>query len=487
MNRNRWIPVLAAMSLLAAGCGKQAPEEYRQMDEQTRLERKYVNTFAWNVMDAYYLWREEISRAMDKWEIWEEPIQKVADVRYKDAAGEDIDRWTMLTDDFAGLTGNVSGHTRTFGMDFQLYYADQAKTRICAVVTYTCASSPAEQAGLGRGDVILTVDGLKMTPDNYQEVVRERLLGDGTVKLGLSDGRTVTVTAVDMYEDPVQTVRILERPNGKKVGYLHYTSFTLDSCEDLTDVFRRFRDAGIDELVLDLRYNGGGYVVAEKVLASMLAPVAEVEAGSVFYQEVYNAELAKELKAEPACFTTDFMFRSAGAMQIVSTAGANPDLPRLYVLVTRSSASASESLVCGLRPYMDVILIGEQTSGKYCAGYLVSADTWYDAVKENLEEGEYEKALPYVDNWGIYVMYSRYADCNGVTLSMPDGIAPDVGAEDDPLDGFALGDPRETMLSVALGLIEGRTRSTSAPPARRLAPVPEGFHPRSTNLLVGSF
>jgi hypothetical protein len=92
-----------------------------------------------------------------------------------------------------------------------------------------------------------------------------------------------------------------------------------------------------------------------------------------------------------------------------------------------------------------------------------------------------------VDNWGIYVMYSRYADCNGVTLSMPDGIAPDVGAEDDPLDGFALGDPRETMLSVALGLIEGRTRSTSAPPARRLAPVPEGFHPRSTNLLVGSF
>jgi C-terminal processing protease CtpA/Prc len=485
MNRNRWIPVLAAVSLLAAGCGKQVPDEYRQMDEETRLERKYVNTFAWNVMDTYYLWREEISPAMDKWEIWEEPIQKVADIRYKDAAGEDIDRWTMLTDDFAGLTGNVSGHTRTFGMDFQLYYADQAKTRICAVVTYTCASSPAELAGLGRGDVILTVDGLKMTPDNYQDVVRERLLGDGTVKLGLSDGRTVTVTAVDMYEDPVQTVRILERPGGKKVGYLHYTSFTLDSCEDLTDVFRRFREAGIDELVLDLRYNGGGYVMAEKVLASMLAPAADVEAGSVFYQEVYNAELAKELNAEPACFETEFVFRSGGALQIVSTAGANPDLPRLYVLVTRSSASASESLVCGLRPYMDVILIGERTSGKYCAGYLVSADAWYDAVKENLEEGEYGKALPYVDNWGIYVMYSRYADCNGVTLSMPDGIAPDVGAEDDPLDGFALGDPRETMLSVALGLIEGRTRSAAETPARRLAPVPGMPRRAGTGLLVG--
>ena len=109
----------------------------------------------------------------------------------------------------------------------------------------------------------------------------------------------------------------------------------------------------------------------------------------------------------------------------------------------------------------------------------------YESVKESLEEGEYEKALPYVDNWGIYVMYARYADCNGVTLSMPDGIAPDFEAEDDPLDGYALGDPGETMLATALGLIEGRTRSAATPSGPRLTPVPEGFHPRSTGLLVG--
>ena len=484
MKRVYGIALLLAFGLLA-GCGKQVPDEYRKLDEETRLERKYVNTFAWNVMDAYYLWREEISSAMDKWEIWEEPIRKVADIRYKDAAGEDIDRWTVVTDDYASFVGGVSGHTRTLGMDFQLYYADKAHTRICAVVTYTYGQSPAEQAGLGRGDIILTVDGREMTADNYQEIVRERLLGGGTVKLALSDGRSVTITAVDMYEDPVQTVRILERPNGKKVGYLHYTSFTLDSCEDLTRVFRSFTEQGIDDLVLDLRYNSGGYVVAEQVLASMVAPVAVVQAGEVFHQEIYNAKMAKEMKEEPSRFQTDFMFRSGGELQYVSTAGANPDLPRLYVLVTRSSASASESLVCCLRPYMDVILIGERTSGKYCAGYLVSADAWYKAVKESLEEGEYEKALPYVDNWGMYVMYSRYADCNGATLSMPDGIAPDVEAEDDPLDGFALGDPRESMLTVALGLIEGRTRSGETTPGPRLAPVSGDFHPRGTGLLVG--
>ena len=472
---------------LATGCGKQLPDEYDRLDDETKLQRKYVNTFAWNVMDEYYLWRDEIAPAMERWQNWEEPIRKVADIRYKDAAGKDIDRWTMLTDDFASLVGGVSGHTRTFGMDFVLYYADQTHTRICAVVTYTYDASPAAAAGLKRGDVILTVDGLEMRPNSYQTIVRDRLLGGGTVKLGLSDGRSATITAVDMYEDPVHTVRILERPDGKKVGYLHYTSFTLDSCEDLVVVFRQFVEAGIDDLVLDLRYNGGGYLVTEEVLASMLAPVSVVEAGEILFQEVYNAKLAAENPDEPTPFETGFTFRNKGALQVISTVGANPDLPRLYVLATESSASASESLVCSLRPYMDVVLVGEQTSGKYCAGYLLEAKDWYDSVKKSLGESEYERALPYVDNWGIYVMYSRYADCNGVTLSMPDGIAPDIPAEDDPMDGFALGDPGETMLAVALRLIDGRTRSAEAAAGPRLAPVPTGYHPRPSGLLVGRY
>ena len=487
MKRARWILGLLVLSMLGGGCGKQMPDEYDRLDDETRLQRKYVNTFAWNVMDDYYLWRDEIAPALERWENWEEPIRKVADIRYKNAAGKDIDRWTMLTDDFASLIGGVSGHARTFGMDFQLYYYDSTHKRVCAVLTYVYADSPAAAAGLKRGYTILTVNGQEMTPGNYQAIVRDHLFGGGTVKLGLTDGRSATVTAVEMYENPVHTVRILERPDGRKVGYLHYTSFTLDSCQELVEVFHRFVQAGIDDLVLDLRYNGGGYLITEEVLASMLAPVSVVEAGSVLSQEIYNAKMAAEQKEEPTRFETGFMFRNNGALQVISTAGANPDLPRLYVLATDSSASASESLVCCLRPYMDVILVGGRTSGKYCAGYLMQAKDWYDSVKKSLGDSEYERALPYVDNWGIYVMYSRYADCNGVTLSMPDGIAPDVEAEDDPLDGFALGDPEETMLAVALRLIEGRTRSAEAATGPLLTPVPAGFHPRTQGLLVGRY
>ena len=487
MKRKLTISFLLALCLVTPGCVKQVPDEYRQLDEETRTQRRYVNQFAWNVMDTYYLWRDRIASAMKAWKNWEEPIGKVAEIRYKNAAGEDIDRWTMLTDDMDALEGSVSGHTRTLGMDFQMYFTDRTHTRICAVVTFTYASSPAAEAGLRRGDVILKVDGREMTPDNYKQLVREGLLGGGTVRLGLSGERNVTLTAVDMYEDPVHTACVLETASGRKVGYLHYTSFTMDSCEDLVDAFSGFVTAGIDDMVLDLRYNGGGYVVAETVLASMLAPVAVVESESVFSQMVYNEKVAKEMKSGITRFQTNFSFRNGEVLEFVTTAGANPNLPRLYVLTSGGSASASEALVCGLKPYMDVILVGTKTSGKFCGGVLVDAKDWYDEVKNDLEKGEYEKALPYVDNWGIYVMISRYADCNGRTLSMPDGLAPDVEVEDDPLDGYALGDPHETMLATALSLIEGRTRSADFAPAPSLTPVPELFHPRTTGLLISQF
>ena len=487
MKRNLTVSFFLALCLMTPGCVKQVPDEYRQLDEETRTQRRYVNQFAWNAMDTYYLWRDGIASAMKAWKSWEEPIGKVAEIRYKNAAGEDIDRWTMLTDDMEAVKGSVSGHTRTLGMDFQMYFTDRTHTRVCAVVTFTYAGSPAAEAGLRRGDVILKVDGQEMTPDNYKQLVREGLLGGGTVRIGLSDDRSVTLTAVDMYEDPVHTACVLETASGRKVGYLHYTSFTMDSCEDLVDAFGDFVTAGIDDLVLDLRYNGGGYVIAETVLASMLAPVAVVEAESVLSQSIYNERLAKEVKDAVTSFKTVFTFRNGGEMHVVVTAGANPDLPRLYVLTSGGSASASEALVCGLKPYMDVILVGTKTNGKFCAGVLVDAKDWYDEVKDDLDKGEYEKALPYVDNWGMYVMISRYADCNGLTLSMPDGIAPDVEVEDNPMDGCSLGDPNETMLATALSLIEGRTRSADPAPIPSLTPVPELFHPRTTGLLIGQY
>ena len=440
---------------LLGGCHKPAPEE-DQLDEQTHWTRYYVNMFGFNVMNTYYLWSDEISESLKAWATNVDPIAKVKEIRYKDATGADIDRWTMITDDYESLIGNIEGVYKTVGMDFVLYYADSSRKNIVGVVTYTYAGSPAEQAGLKRGDVFTRVNGSEMTEDNYSAILRSSIYGTAPFQLTLKEGKSVTLTPVVMEEDAVNEVRVLES-GGKKVGYLHYTSFTLLSLKELMNAFADFKAQGIEDLVLDLRYNGGGYVKTCTILSSMIAPLDVVNAGSVFLRDVYNALLTEAWGEDPTCFQADFgeVTVATGVKVNCPAAQNNSDLKRLYVLVGSGSASASEGLICGLSPYMDVTVIGTQTHGKYCGGLTFAATEWYDSVKTQLEEGVYDGAQPYIGNWGIYVMFSRYADCNGVTLSMPDGIKPGVELDDEPLDGYLLGDPRETMLAAALALIGG--------------------------------
>ena len=476
---------------LLGGCHKPGSDD-SQLDEQTLKTRYYVNMFGFNVMSAYYLWCDEIAPELKAWKTDEEPIEKVKTIRYKNAAGEDIDRWTMLTDDYESFIGNVSGVYKTAGLDFVLYYADSSRKNVVGVVTYTYSGSPAEKAGLHRGDVFTKVNGTEMTADNYAGLINDGIYGNAPFQLTLNNGASVSLTPVTMTEDAVNEALVLES-GGKKVGYLHYTSFTLLSLDRLMKTFADFKAEGIDEPVLDLRYNGGGYVKTCTVLGSLLAPLDAVNAGSVFTREIYNARLTEAWGEEPNCFQADFgeVAVATGVKVSCPAARNNCDLQRVYVLVSASSASASESLICGLKPYMDVVVIGKQTHGKYCGGLPFSATEWFDAVKDQMEDGMYEKAQPYIGNWGIYVMYSRYADCNGLTLSMPDGIVPDVELGDDPLDGYMLGDPRETMLAAALAqMTPGVISSPPAARTRAIAsdlaiPTPEALRRPGFGVLLG--
>ena len=458
---------------LLGGCHKPNTDD-NQLDEETLKTRYYVNMFGFNVMSTYYLWCDEIAADLKAWLTNEEPIEKVKTIRYKNAKGEDIDRWTMMTDDYESFIGDIQGVYKTTGLDFVLYYADSAHKKVIGVVTYTYAGSPAEKAGLRRGDVFTEVNGTEMTADNYADLINGSIYGSVPYRLTINNGASVSLVPVVMVEDAVNKALVLEA-GGKKVGYLHYTSFTLMSLSNLMKTFADFKAQGIDELVLDLRYNGGGYVKTCNILGSLIAPLEAVNAGSVFTREIYNARLTEAWGEDPNLFQADFGDVNVATGVNVSCPAAqnNCDLQRLYVLVTSGSASASESLICGLKPYMDVTVIGKQTHGKFCGGLPIEAKTWFDAVKDQLDEGVYDKAQPYIDNWGIYVMYSRYADCNGVTLSMPDGIVPDVALDDDPLDGYLLGDPHETMLAAALARITTGSSLASAPQARTRTLAPD--------------
>lgn len=467
----RFLLVVPLLALCLCSCEdflipSSSSTEDNQATEETRLSRQYANLFAYGVMHSYYLWEKEVADRMKSWTFEDDPVQKVKDVRYE------ADHWTQMVEDYNAFVGSVSGNTRSMGFDFVLYYADSKKKDIVMVVTFTYADSPASQAGLKRGDAIKSLNGKTLTIDNYASVIMETVYGGGTVQLKMTDGRDVSLTAVEMYEDPVNAALILGEYGGKKVGYLHYASFTLDSCLDLENVFRGFKANGVQELVLDLRYNGGGYVIAGQVLASMIAPAAAVEAGSIFNRDEYNSILTEAWGESTTPFVSELTFSNQGKQQTVHPGEVNLDLSRVWVITSGNTASASESLICGLKPYMDVVVVGDRTAGKFCGGFIIDAKSWYESARENDKEQQidYEEALGNCGSWGIYVMVSRYADCNGVTLSMPDGIAPDITITDDPADGFALGSPQETILATVLSRMSGASLPSKAAPG--LAPAP---------------
>lgn len=458
--------LLAATLLLPAACHKDNVVEEELPDEV----RYYANLFAFNVMQSYYLWNEEMDRELSSWHYSDDPFDKVDACRYKQA-GKTVDKWTTLMEDYSSFMGSVTGNTKSLGLDFGLYYADSSQEKVCAVVRFPYADSPASKAGLRRGDVILTLDGQEMTASNYVSLVKEYLYGGGSVTLGLADGRSVKLTAVQMYEEPVQTVRTLDA-DGKKIGYLHFTNFTMDACRKLEEVMGQFKEDGIQELVLDLRYNTGGYTLTSSVLASMLAPLPAVTAGEVFTQDVYNKELSQAFENELlTCFTPEVGIPLTLIDSCtVYPAQVNPGIQKLWVITTDNTASASEALICGLKPYMDVVLVGQRTYGKFCGGFLITAQGFFSSVKaDDLDTAE---AMEKLEKWGLYVIASRYSDKNGVTLSMPDGIPADYEAKDDPLDGFQLGDPSETMLSAVLALSTGASEAASGAPSKAPALVP---------------
>lgn len=421
-----------------------------------------ADRFAIDALEMYYLWNEEIEKDLARLDpdTCRMPMDVVESIRYREG-GKEVDRWTVLTDDLKSFQNSVQGLGVTYGYDLAAGSIKNSPGNLFLVVNYVCKGGPAEEAGLKRGDIILTLDGNDITTDNVYDAFNTTSIRLGVTALsgGFIDSenvREVSLKAVDMYEDPVLVTGTYD-VLGKKVGYLVYNGFDLKSAMTLPDVFRNFKSDGIDELILDLRYNGGGYAFTENVLASMIAPSANVLAGDIFQTEVYNSELTDSWKKQGEDTNTYFstVHELTSQKVKVDVSESNPGIDKVYVIVTGGTASASEGLIVGLRPYMDVVLVGQQTYGKYCAGIMLSPDRLYTS--------RYDYSL--IKDWGMYVMVSKFADCNGDNSSIPDGIPVEVDVNDDPLDGYQLGDENETMLRAALQAA-GKVYPAAAPRPR---------------------
>ncbi|MBR1575518.1 MAG: PDZ domain-containing protein [Bacteroidales bacterium] len=481
---NPWLHILIGclLAITLFSCTEKVKTEEERQKEQLERTRTGVSYFGANCMSLYYLWTEEISPELSSWlsrDQTTDPIKKVQAIRYKQG-GKDYDRWTEMTDDFEAFSSSVEGISTTYGCDITLMQVGASSVQ--AVITVVYAGSPAAQAGLKRGDIIARIDDKEMTTLNYYKLVTDQFLYSPECRLGLLDpdtgkpDREVTMTAVTMYEDPVVYHSVFQI-GGKKVGYLVYTAFTLRSIDALLAVCEEFKSAGISELILDLRYNSGGYVTTEEALASMLAPKEAVRSGALFEQEIYNGALTqffiKEYGSDAlkTFFKTDFSWEDGVIPSSCNTRSGHLDLDKIYAIIDSGTASASESILVGLMPYMDITLIGGQSHGKFCTGIMYGAEEWYNDYKDDLGSDlfAYRKE---VKNWGLYVMIGRYADRNGNCPAMPDGLKPDYAAEDRPDLGYDFGDERDPMLQQAL-ILAGRTDLIAAVATRSASPGPD--------------
>jgi C-terminal processing protease CtpA/Prc len=292
------------------------------------------------------------------------------------------------------------------------------------------SNSPAEAAGIKRGNVFNRVDGITLTLDNYLSL----LFGRDSYSLGFAEviedeviptDREVSLIASEFQENPIFLDSVYNL-SGRKIGYFVYNQFISDFDQELHDLFAVFKSQGINDLIIDLRYNPGGKISTAKLLASLIAPADQVNNGSVFSSYVWNDILEQYWLDEQGPESPNLV------VKFTPTAN-NLNFDKVYFLVTRNSASASETLINSLIPYMDVTLIGETTSGKYTG-----------SITLHNEERSF--------NWAIQPIVLKTVNADGNT-EFKDGFAPDYLVEDDL---FApLGSIEEDMLAQALSLITG--------------------------------
>lgn len=388
-----------------------------------------VNNWIHENMKSYYLWTDNIP-AIANTDTKLDPAAYFESLLYQ--PGE-IDRFSWIEESSTELINSLNGKNTVLGIRTSAFYTDANKVNVAFAIAYVLKNSPAEKAGLKRGDFITKVDGVQITTENYTTA-----FGKETMTLTLGDyvnseivaneNKKVTVTKAEVQTDPILHSSVIEI-GGKKIGYLVYLQFLTQYDDALRTAFQQFKAKGVNELVLDLRYNGGGYISSAVTLSSLIGK--GISENDVMYKDEWNKEI------------TDYYVKKYGSDYFTKNFKKETNnlgtISRLYVLTSKGTASASELVINSLKPYMEVILIGDNTYGKNVGSITISDD---------------EKRW----NWGMQPIVLRTINKNGESnYGTKDGFAPNVKVSDNVLPYQPLGNSSETLLSAAISHITGQT------------------------------
>lgn len=421
------------ITLILCGCSSDepvSPEEQPSVSDNVYLE---FNKWVYSQMNSQYLWREDMPDSLD--------------CDYDLTPKEFFMSLLSDKDRFSYFTNNPSykgPETKDLGFAYQ--EVSDSKGNKALYVLYVTSPS-ARDAGLKRGDMV--------------EIIS---LSADLITLGRLDARDLSVTddcqkivySVNDNRGQKSTVLLdsVYEIGSNNIGYLCYLEFA--DPDDLQRPLKKFADNKISDLILDLRYNPGGYVSTCRFLCNCIVPQSGY--GRIFQECSYNDILAKYyLMTSGSERTYSYFDVPVSTDKDVLGQTITPlQLDRLYVLTSRYTASASEATVVCLRPYMEVITIGEQTVGK-------GVGSW------NIADPRYQYSLQPIT--------MRYYNADNETT--PDtGLVPDLFVPDGYSTNIrAIGDINEPLLAAALSLIASPAAYTLGTPESRSSNIENSLTP----------
>ncbi|WP_350288201.1 S41 family peptidase [uncultured Croceitalea sp.] len=403
-----------------------------------------VQDFMWKAMNLWYFWQAEVPNLADnRFSTDEEYTNFLAatpnPTDFYNSIQFNEDRFSFSNEDYTTLVNNLNGISKSNGLEFGLVRFGDGDD-IFGYVRYIIPNSDAATKDIQRGDIFTRVNGTQLTGANFGDL----LFGtNDTYTLGLAviNGNTIEDTAEEvsltkfegLIENPVLVSTTFD-VGGTTVAYLMYNGFTRDFDNELNDAFGDFVAAGATELVLDMRYNPGGSVNSSRLLSSM---VYGANTSDLYIRQRWNAKIQDQLSAEQL---EDYFANTVNGTSLNTL-----NLNQVYVLATNSSASASELVMNGLAPYIDVIHIGETTRGKNEFSITLVDDAQNSYIYNSDREGNINPA----NSWALQPLVGRNENADGF-FDYTAGLAPNIVLEEDLANLGVLGDINEPLLARAL-------------------------------------
>ena len=414
-----------------------------------------VNDFVWKGLNQFYLWQADVPNlADDRFNNQEslnsflrgysKPEDLFEDLLNKPSSkfpkGQAIDRFSWIVDDYTVLEQELQGTSKNDGVDFRLSYKPNSTTELVGFVRYIIPNSDASKKDIKRGDLFTAVNGTQLTVSNYQALLSadsytlNMVTYNGTAFV--SNGKAIALVKTTLDENPILINKVISS-GSHKIGYLMYNGFYANYDTQLNAAFADLKAQGITDLVLDLRYNGGGSIQTATRLSSMITGQFT---DKVFAKEKWNAKINAAFEIDnPEYLVNRFVNKMDGA------AINSLNMTKLYIITTSGTASASELVINGLTPYISVVQIGETTVGKN-----VGSVTLYDSPtfgKANRNPNHKYAMQPLVLKIVNAADFGEYTD----------GLKPTY-EKLELIDNLGvLGDPSEPLLNVAMSQITGVT------------------------------